>query len=161
MQIKDILYRQKDNEKIAIEYRDEKISYSQMHKRVKKNAEFILREAKCLSCNNIGMFLPNCISYAIGYFTIAYLDRVIVPIEISLSKPEFLSVINYCEIGMVITDCNYLVYIQDFCKGGDGASGIWQSYHMGKRCWGRSGRGNRNDSGCGTGDVPAPYFFRI
>lgn len=116
MQIKDILYRQKDNEKIAIEYHDEKISYSQMHKRVKKNAEFILRESKCLSCNNIGVFLPNCISYAIGYFTIAYLDRVIVPIEISLSKPEFLSVINYCEIGMVITDCNYLVYIQDFCK---------------------------------------------
>lgn len=116
MQIKDILVRQRNNTKVAIEYLDEKITYAQMNDKVEKNAELLLSQSKSLHCNNIGLFLPNSISYAIGYFTIAYLDKVIIPIEISLSKAQFLSIINYCEIGLIITERSYLSFIQEYCK---------------------------------------------
>lgn len=116
MRIKDILYRQRNNQKVAMEYLDKEITYAQMNDKVVKNTELLVKQSKSLHCNNMGLFLPNSISYAIGYFTIAYLNRVIVPIEISLSKPQFQSIISYCEIGMVITEKCYLSCIQEYCK---------------------------------------------
>ncbi len=116
MKIKDILYRQKDNIKVAIEYLTEKVTYSQLHEKVAKNKELLLKQSKSLHCNNIGLFLPNSIDYVVGYFTIAYLNRVIIPIEISLSQSQFLSTINYCEIGMIITSQSFLQTIQEYCK---------------------------------------------
>lgn len=116
MKIKDILYRQRNNTKVAIEYLNEKITYSQMNERVTQNKELLVGKSKMLNCNNIGLFLQNSISYVIGYFTIAYLDKVIVPIEITLSKSQFLSIISYCEIGMVITIQSYLSTILEYCK---------------------------------------------
>lgn len=90
MKIKDILYRQRNNTKVAIEYLNEKITYSQMNERVTQNKELLVGKSKMLNCNNIGLFLQNSISYVIGYFTIAYLDKVIVPIEITLSKSQLI-----------------------------------------------------------------------
>lgn len=116
MQLKDILHRQRNNKKIAIEYLNEEITYVQMNYLVEKNTELLLSQSRSLHCNNIGLFLHNSISYAIGYFTIAYMNRVIIPIEISLSKTQFLSIINYCEIGMVVTEICYLACIQEYCK---------------------------------------------
>lgn len=116
MQLKDILYRQRHNTKIAIEYLSDEITYAQMNYQVEKNTELLLSQSRSLRYNNVGLFLPNSISYAIGYFTIAYMNRVIIPIEPSLSKIQFLSIIDYCEIGMIITEKCYLSCIQEYCK---------------------------------------------
>lgn len=116
MLIKDILSRQKDNDKIAIEFLDEKITYSGMYNEVMENVNIINRETSSYHCNNVGIFLPNSILYAKGYFTITFLDKVIIPIEHSLSQIQFLSIINYCEIGLIITDKEHLECIKDYCR---------------------------------------------
>ena len=116
MQIKDILYRQKENTKIAIEYLDEKITYKELNKKVCDISKEILKKSKYLNCNNMGIFLPNSISYAVGYFSISYLDKIIVPMEVSLSKFQFQSIINYCEIGTIITEKEYLDVIKEYCE---------------------------------------------
>lgn len=116
MQIKDILYRQKENIKIAIEYLDEKISYKELNKRVSDISQEILKKSQYLHCNNMGIFLPNSILYAMGYFSIAYLDKIIVPMEISLSKLQFQSIVNYCEIGTIMTEKAYFETIKRYCE---------------------------------------------
>ena len=56
MKIKDILYRQRNNTKVAIEYLNEKITYSQMNERVTQNKELLVGKSKMLNCNNIDFY---------------------------------------------------------------------------------------------------------
>ena len=56
----------------------------------------------------MGIFLPNSIDYAIAYFSIAYMNRTIVPIEVTLSEKQLTSIVDYCEICTILTTSTYM-----------------------------------------------------
>jgi long-chain acyl-CoA synthetase len=103
MIIKNILSTKSYINRIAIRYGKTTITYSQLHCMVEKYS-FKLKHTGFLHGNNIGIFLPNSIQYAISYFTITYLDKVIVPISNQAREAEIKSTIEYCELNLIITN---------------------------------------------------------
>lgn len=53
---------------------------------------------------NVGIFFQNSIDYAIGYFSVAFCDNVIIPIEDSIKKDILRSIITYCEMSLIVTN---------------------------------------------------------
>lgn len=108
MKIKDILIRQKDNKNIAICYKDSKISYDKLYNKVEVHAKNIRR----LKHNrNVGIFFHNSIDYAIGYFSVAFNDNIIIPIEDTIKDNTLKSIITYCEISLIITNNENFEYL--------------------------------------------------
>lgn len=105
MLIKDILINQWNNHKIAIKFGPDAITYSQLNNIVEINTHLIRHLD--IRVDNIGIFLPNSIQYAIAYFTITFFDKVIVPIGIQAKKAEIKSTIDYCELKIIITNNLY------------------------------------------------------
>lgn len=101
MKIKNILSHQMNNHKIAITYQNRNITYKELHNNAVKNADILSRKT---SNRNIGIFINNSIEYAIAYFTIAYMDKVIIPIEDHAKKDSVRSILKYCEISLVLTN---------------------------------------------------------
>lgn len=111
MLIKDILLRLKDNKKTAVEFKGTSISYNELYCTVESN-KYILKDLVKYT-NNIGLYLPNSLSYVIGYFSIAFCDKTIIPIENSLKKDEIRSIISYCECRIIITTSDYLEMLEN------------------------------------------------
>lgn len=114
MQIKDLLIRQKDNDKKAIIYGSHSITYNDLYKKVTSVTAYIENESK--EFRNIGIFIHNSINYVISYFSITFLDKVIVPINPREKKNELTSTIEYCELGLIITDSNNADLIRKYLK---------------------------------------------
>lgn len=105
MLIKEILFNKKNCNKIAINYLKEEKTYKQIFECVKKYVTIMQKYS--INTNNIGIFLPNSIQYIIAYFSITFLDKVIVPISVQAKKVEIKSTIEYCEIFLIITNNEY------------------------------------------------------
>ena len=60
MKVKDILIRQRQNDNIAVCYKDKKIAYGRLYERVKKHSNRI-RNIK--HNRNVGIFFHNSIDY--------------------------------------------------------------------------------------------------
>ena len=119
MSIKNILLRQKNNKNPAIVYGRETISYFSLYELVKKHSNNFGQEQ--ILFRNMGIFLPNSLNYVIAYFLIAFLNKVIVPININMKADEITNHIEYCELKFIITDSRTLVLnktkMEDFkCK---------------------------------------------
>lgn len=93
--IKDIILEQQHNNKIAIEDEKEHITYRELHNTCTKISETIQRESDCKNNRNVGIFLNNSVDYAKAYFSIAYMDRTIIPVEVTLSKEQIVSILDY------------------------------------------------------------------
>lgn len=102
----DILKIHRRSNKVAISYKNEEISYRDLYSIVENHGSIL----SFYNCNrNIGIFINNSINYAIAYFVVAYLNRVIIPIENTIKKDTIMSIVNYCEISLLFTDNeNYL-----------------------------------------------------
>lgn len=101
MQVKDILFRQRENNNIAICYKDLTITYKNLYVQACYHSNII----KNIKHNrNVGIFFHNSIDYAIGYFSVAFLDDVIIPIEDSIKESALRSIITYCEISIIVTN---------------------------------------------------------
>jgi long-chain acyl-CoA synthetase len=112
MLLKDILIMSKNSQKIAIKYGDSVITYEQLFNFATDNTELIIKKAGCVT--NIGIFLPNSIQYAVAYFTITLMNKVIVPLDIQIKKIELMSTIEYCDIKIIITNTMYKKVIKEF-----------------------------------------------
>ena len=106
MKIKDILKRQSNNPNIAISYGNVSASYENFCKTVEGH----WKKINSIAHNrNVGIFFHNSIDYAIGYFSVAYNDDVIIPLEDTIRPNTLVSILEYCEITMVLTNSeNYL-----------------------------------------------------
>ena len=113
MLLKDILIRKKYCDKIAIKFRNNTISYRELFREAENNA-IMLKQITSNDIQNIGIFLPNSIQYAVAYFTIALMDKAIVPINIQAKKAEIKSTIEYCELKLIITNEQYKDVIKKF-----------------------------------------------
>lgn len=106
MKITELLIRQSKNDSVAIKQGNRKLTYQEWNRLAEELKDKINAELAD-SCQCIGIFLPNSIEYAIGYFGVIFSDRVVVPIGIQAKEPEIQSTITYCEIDMLITCSKY------------------------------------------------------
>lgn len=106
MFIHDLLVRQKSNDKIAIKHGDHEISYRQWYEYSKKLSEMIKLNVHDNS-QNIALFFPNSIDYAISYFAVLLADKIIIPIGVQSKGSEILSTMEYCEVDLIITSIKY------------------------------------------------------
>ena len=102
MFLTDIIERQKNNNEVAIKKGKEEISYMQLYNRVHKISNFLCIISN--DSNNIAIIMDNSIEYIIAYFSILYANRVIIPIMPSVTAPELESVVDYCEVDILITN---------------------------------------------------------
>ena len=106
--IKDLLIHQRYNNKVAIEDGKSKLTYSNWHQHCENISIQLMEESRYQKGRNMGIFLPNSIDYAIAYFSIAYMNRTIVPIEVTLSEKQLTSIVDYCEICTILTTSTYM-----------------------------------------------------
>lgn len=111
MLLKDILIQNKLSKKIAIKEKNSSISYNELFEKSTNISVKINNKNICM--NNIGIFLPNSIQYAIAYFGITFCNKVIVPIDINSKYTELTSIIQYCELRLIITNEKYLKVIHN------------------------------------------------
>lgn len=106
MIIKELLERQAENQKIAINYKDIEMSFSEWYKQ-SISLGWKLHEIIADSCEKIGVYLPNSIEYAITYFSILSIDKIIIPVGIQAKEKEIISTMEYCEIDLFVSTSAY------------------------------------------------------
>lgn len=113
MRVKDILNGNRDSTKTAVIYKDHEYSYNDIHRQVVFHSENLMNAGN----NNVGIFISNSINYVIAYFTIAYKNRVIIPIDANSRKNQIISTIDYCELDLIITDNQHFEYLSKVVSG--------------------------------------------
>lgn len=106
MLISELLSRQKNNNKIAIKYRNKEISYCELYRKSETLSSSIINHIN-IENNNVAIFLPNSIDYVIAYFAITISKNVIVPIGVQSKPTEIINTIDYCEIDLIVTSYAY------------------------------------------------------
>lgn len=114
MLVKDIIKKHKNNRGAMIQYKVKTLTYSEFYAVVEKKLQRFGNIG--IRSENVGLFLPNSINYATGYFTIASLDKIIVPIPIMAKENEIVSTVDYCELDCIITDSENKGTILDSLK---------------------------------------------
>lgn len=111
MLISDLLKRQASNNKIAIKYANNSITFCDWHNRASVVGDLI---NSITTSNNIAIFLHNSINYALSYFSILYADKTIVPIDVNSKKTELLSILEYAEVSCIVSSEEYISTLKSF-----------------------------------------------
>lgn len=106
MKINDLLKRQHSNKKVAIKHSNETLSFKEWNYKSLALSKKINSIIKTTS-KHIGIYLPNSIQYAVAYFGILFSDKVVIPIGIQAKYPEIFSMLEYCEVDMLISESKY------------------------------------------------------
>lgn len=114
MLIKDILLQHANRDTLALSYGRETLLYRELYSRCQHVKAAIERLAD--ATNNVGLFLPNSIDYVTAYFSVAFLDKVIVPINVQTKKAELISTIRYCELRLIVTNSRYGKILRQFVE---------------------------------------------
>lgn len=104
--VSDLVKRQKNNNIIAIKHGEKSITYSKWYIE-SEEISVRIRECMPLDTQNIAIFLPNSIDYAVAYFGILLVNKTIVPIGIQAKELEICSTLEYCEVDVIITTSEY------------------------------------------------------
>lgn len=112
MRVEDLLYRQRNNSKVAIKCGKEEITYEDWHYHSYLLSKIINKNGTKESLT-VTIFLPNSIQYAIAYFGILYSGKVIIPIDIKAKEIELHATLEYCESDIIITNNQYMKYIDN------------------------------------------------
>ena len=109
MRIRDLLVRQRNNNVIALKCVYKAISFNEWHTMSKDMSETLHEYCKDSLC--VGVFLPNSLEYAISYFAVMFLNKILIPIGVQSKELEINSTVNYHEIDLVITNSEYLNFL--------------------------------------------------
>lgn len=101
MHIKDLIERQKNNDKVAIIYGNRDVSYRELHNKVLAASQNLLYEGMG---HHVGLFIHNSVNYILGYFAISFTSKVIVPINPGIKAMELKCTIEYCELRTIVSD---------------------------------------------------------
>jgi long-chain acyl-CoA synthetase len=112
MLLTELLERQKDNEKVAIKYGINEITFKDWHSYSHQLSDK-LNEVVSEDSSNIAIFLPNSIEYAIAYFSILFSNKIIVPIGIQSKGLEITSTLEYCEVDLIISSLQYRDFLNE------------------------------------------------
>ena len=100
MRISDYLTMHKDSSNIAIIHGDNNITYQKLYE---KSLELSYAVATH-ECNNVALFLPNGIDYVIGYFSVLFSNKTIVPINIQTGQADICRALEFCDVSLVVTN---------------------------------------------------------
>ncbi|UOE58268.1 acyl--CoA ligase [Priestia filamentosa] len=105
--ISDILYKQAQEQpnKLAVIHKDKSYTYRElfcMALRLSKEIKENYNDAE-----KIGIVLDRSIHYIVSYFAVLMNNSVIVPIDPNLTLNEVRNTIDYCEVGLIISDSNF------------------------------------------------------
>lgn len=114
MRIEELLYRMKDEKKIAIEQEEKAITYEDWYIKATE-VENILKQLGAEG-NNVAIFMPNSIHYAIAYFGIIFSNNIVVPIFSKAVSDEVIRVLDYCECDILLTTTAHFGKIKDLYK---------------------------------------------
>lgn len=104
MVLKDLLLENQENTNVAVIDRDVEYTYKWIYEKAKMHSLNLLK----YDGDNIGLFIDNSIDYVIGYFSIVFAGKIIVPIENNAKEETIVSIIDYCNIQNVVTnEMNY------------------------------------------------------
>lgn len=103
VRLEELLKKQKDMNKVAMTCGERSVTYGQWCEKSKGICK-ILTEEYTDSSQNIGVFLPNSIEYAITYFGILFAKKTIIPVYIKSVQVELESIMQYCSINFLVTD---------------------------------------------------------
>ena len=106
MFLTELLERQKDNEKVAIKYGSNEISFKEWYS-YSRLLSCQLNEVTTNISSNIAIFLPNSINYTLAYFSILFSNKIIIPIGTQSKGLEIASILEYCEVDVIITSLQY------------------------------------------------------
>ncbi|KFN11133.1 class I adenylate-forming enzyme family protein [Paenibacillus macerans] len=109
MLIKEILNINSNNENIAIKTKISSITYKELYSKVIYKTKIF--GGYCNLTENIGIFIPNSIEYVISYFTITFLEKVIVPLDVRSTEEEIIREIIFCELRIIITNTRYSEFL--------------------------------------------------
>lgn len=101
MRIEELLYKKKDSLEIAIEFETNIITYKDWYIDALEIAD-ILKRLK-VRRDNVAIYIPNSIYYAISYFGILFSENVIVPIYPKSTIAEIFRDLKYCECHVILT----------------------------------------------------------
>ena len=101
------MHRKRNSTKTAVIYKDHEYSYNDIHRQVLTHSKNLMDKGS----HNVGIFISNSVNYVIAYFSAAYMDRVIIPIEANSKKNQILSTIAYCELELILTDNQHFAYL--------------------------------------------------
>lgn len=106
MKIKNILLSKNNSKKFAFIYKNNKITFSELSNKSSIMGQKIIDvEKKFNYCSqSIGILIQNSIEYTIAYFAIAYIDKVIVPINPKQSNKDIIDTIKLCELNILLTN---------------------------------------------------------
>lgn len=93
------ILEEKDNDKIAVIYKKNSISYRQLIYMINEQCGKITTQEK-----SVALYLPNSIQYIIGYFTLLKLKKTIMPLSINLKNNEVLNYLKLGNVSFLITD---------------------------------------------------------
>lgn len=102
MFIKDIVIRNKLFAKTAVIYKDIGHTYNELY----TDCNYIANRLE-VTCGNIAIILPNSYDFVVAFFSIAFMDKIAVPISVTSSKGELLNILKYCDISLIITNSTY------------------------------------------------------
>lgn len=111
--MKDFLIKYKGSDKDAVIERNGRITYSDLYKRSSSVAQKL--KTLLYHRSHIAILLPNSISYAVAYCSILLSENVIVPIYCKASADEIKNNVEYCDVGLIITDSIGQKKISDIC----------------------------------------------
>ncbi|MBN1549962.1 acyl--CoA ligase [bacterium] len=138
MRLKEILYRQRRNNKIALVENGRTCSYRDLCDQVDAHLSSV--SALTEETGYVGVFVPNSIDFITAYFTVAWLGKVIVPLNIRSSGEEMNCIVNHCRMGLIITQASILSIL--YCALKD-LTGTVLVYCIDTQAIGRMGSGRR------------------
>lgn len=93
-------------EKVAIIYQGEKISYSDLNKRVEKTAAF-LKSKNIKPTDVVGLIMKNSTAYIELALAVSFLGAVLLPINFRLSKEEVAYISKHAEAKLIFADTEF------------------------------------------------------
>lgn len=107
MKIQDLLIRRKNSNKIVAVFGNQQITYKELYEKAFIISSMIKKiQSEYSKC--IALFLPNSINYLISYFAILLADGVVAPIGTNTRQAEVVSMLEYCETEIILTDIENL-----------------------------------------------------
>lgn len=113
MLIKDILFRRKDDESIAVVFQKHSHSYYEIYTSCKRSSDYLMDNYQDNLNGSVCIFLSNSYQYVEAFFTTMFMERVAVPININSTETEIISALDYCDVTCVITNNKLIDKIQN------------------------------------------------
>lgn len=106
-------------DKEALVFKSKRLTYAELYKK----ACFLSNLLRALGLSvgsKVGILLPRTPEYVQSYFAVAISGCVIVPIDVNLTLRETYSILNYCDVDLLITDVQRAALLGDLslhCRG--------------------------------------------